>query len=200
MRALAEFLGHRLRDDEVSSLAFEVEKVYHGTPSGIDNTVIAFNRPIYFERRPNDNLIETFMVARPFMIAIGDTGVSSPTMYTVGEVRAAWQSDTARVEGIFDQIGTLVQSARRAIEAGTIESLGALMDRNHALLVELGVSSAELERLVEAARDGGALGAKLSGGGRGGNMIALVSPAMADPVCQALQAAGAKKTILTTIK
>lgn len=200
IRVLAEFLGHHLGDDEVSALAFEVEKVYHGTPSGIDNTVIAYARPVYFERSTTGNLIETFQVARPFMIAIGDTGVSSPTRYTVGEVRAAWQADPVRVERIFDQIGALVQSARRAIEAGAIEALGALMNRNHTLLAELDVSSVELERLVEAARQGGALGAKLSGGGRGGNMIALVSPEMAEPVRQALQAAGARNTILTTIK
>lgn len=200
IRALADFLGQRLLDEEVSTLAFEVERVHHGSPSGIDNTVIAFGRPVYFERRPDGNVIETLEVARPFLITIGDTGVSSPTLYTVGDVRAAWQADTERIERLFKQVGVLVKSARRAIEAGTIESMGALMDRNHALLTELGVSSIELDRLVHAARQAGALGAKLSGGGRGGNMIALVSADTAESVRQALHEAGAKNTIVTTIQ
>jgi mevalonate kinase len=200
VRALAEFLGHRLVDEEVSTLAFEVEKVHHGTPSGIDNTVIAFGRPVYFERGQGGNLIETFQVARPFLIAIGDTGVRSPTMFTVGDVRAAWQADTESIEHLFKQVGDLVKSARRAIEAGDIESIGALMDRNHALLTELGVSSIELEGLVQSARQAGALGAKLSGGGRGGNMIALVLADTAESVCRAMHEAGAKNTIVTTIQ
>lgn len=200
IRALADFLGHRLTDDEVCALAYEVEKVHHGTPSGIDNTVIAFARPIFFQRRPYGNQIEIFKVAKPFLIAIGDSGVNSPTVHTVGDVRAAWQADPERYEHLFAQVGALVQSARQAIEAGAIDRLGPWMDQNHALLAKIGVSSPELERLVAAAHKAGALGAKLSGGGRGGNMIALVTAETAEPVCQALQQAGAKKTILTTIQ
>lgn len=200
IRALAGFLGYPLTDEEVCSLAFEVEKIHHGTPSGIDNTVITFARPVYFERKQEGNLIEVLSLARPFAIAIGDTGVSSPTRNTVGDVRAAWQVEPERIDRLFDRVGTLVQSARQAMESGAIESLGSSMDENHALLAELGVSSIELERLVEAARRAGALGAKLSGGGRGGNMIALVSAETAEPVCQALRAVGAVNTIVTTIQ
>ena len=78
-------------------------------------------------------------------------------------------------------------------------ALGPLMDQNHALLQELTVSSGDLDRLVDAARRSGALGAKLSGGGRGGNMIALVHPKQAEAVAQALRQAGARHTIITTI-
>ena len=200
IRALAGFLGRRLRDEEVCSLAFEVEKIHHGTPSGIDNTVIAYARPVYFKRKQDGNLIEMFPVASPFTLAIGDTGVRAPTLNTVGDVRAAWFADPERVGSFFEQIGALVRSARQAIESGAIESLGSLMNKNHALLAELDVSSIELERLVAAARQAGALGAKLSGGGRGGNMIALVSAETVEPVCQALRAAGASNTIVTTIQ
>ena len=83
---------------------------------------------------------------------------------------------------MFDKIGDISFSARRAIEAGMYEWLGELMNENHTLLQKLTVSSPELDRLVEAARNAGAFGAKLSGGGRGGNMIALVKPEMAEPV------------------
>ena len=200
IRALADFLGHRLTDEEVCALTYEVEKVHHGTPSGIDNTVIALARPIFFQRRPDGNRIETFKVANPFLIVIGDSGINSPTVHTVGDVRAAWQADPERYEHLFAQVGALAQSARHAIEAGAIDLLGPWMDQNHALLAEIGVSSPELERLVSAAHQAGALGAKLSGGGRGGNMIALVTAETAEPVCQALRQAGANNTILTTIQ
>jgi mevalonate kinase len=200
IRALADFLGHRLTDEEVCALAYEVEKVHHGTPSGIDNTVIAFAKPIFFQRRPEGNRIETFKVARPFLIAIGDTGVNSPTVHTVGDVRSAWLADPERYERLFAQIGALVQSARQAIETGAIHLLEPWMDQNHALLAEIGVSSPELDRLVAVAHQAGARGAKLSGGGRGGNMIALVTAETAEPVCQALRRAGAKNIILTNVE
>ncbi|MBL8051702.1 MAG: mevalonate kinase, partial [Anaerolineales bacterium] len=89
--------------------------------------------------------------------------------------------------------------ARRSIESGKPELLGELMDHNHALLQEMTVSSPELDTLVSAAKDAGALGAKLSGGGRGGNMIALVEQARAESVASALISAGAKRTIITEI-
>jgi mevalonate kinase len=200
IRALSDFLGHRLTDAEVCALAYEVEKVHHGTPSGIDNTVIAFSRPIFFQRRPEGNQIESIRVAKPFQIAIGDSGIRAPTVLTVGDVRAAWQADPESYEYLFTQVGAIVQIARHAIESGEIDQLGPVMDQNHALLVDIGVSSPELERLVAAARQAGALGAKLSGGGRGGNMIALVTSETAEPVCQALRQAGANNTILTTIQ
>jgi mevalonate kinase len=174
--------------------------VHHGTPSGIDNTVIAFSRPIFFQRRPEGNQIESIRVAKPFQIAIGDSGIRAPTVLTVGDVRAAWQADPESYEYLFTQVGAIVQIARHAIESGEIDQLGPVMDQNHALLVDIGVSSPELERLVAAARQAGALGAKLSGGGRGGNMIALVTSETAEPVCQALRQAGANNTILTTIQ
>jgi len=79
------------------------------------------------------------------------------------------------------------------------EWLGELMNKNHALLQELTVSSPELDRLVEAARSAGALGAKLSGGGRGGNMIALVKSEMADTVSLVLKTMGAKNILVTPI-
>ena len=101
---------------------------------------------------------------------------------------------------IFTQIGVLVRQARQAIESGEWQRLGPLMDTNHALLQQMTVSSAELDQLVQVAKTAGAAGAKLSGGGRGGNMIALVRPETAQKVASALQLAGAKHTIITTIQ
>ena len=199
IRALSEFLGRRLPAERVSSLAYEVEKLHHGTPSGIDNTVIAYARPVYFVRQQDGNLIETFRVAKPFTILIADSGVPSPTAITVGDVRRAWQAEPDRYQRLFSTVGGIVRAARAAIESGEAGSLGPLMDENHALLCEIGVSSPELERLVRAARKAGALGAKLSGGGRGGNLIALVTPEIAGTVAQALRQAGATGIITTEV-
>jgi mevalonate kinase len=194
-RALSSFLGHPLSDEQTSAVAFEVEKIHHGTPSGIDNTVVTYNRPVYFVK---GQPIETFTIGAPFTLVIADTGVPSPTKIAVGDVRTAWQADPARYEAQFAEIGELVKAARGCIESDRIGELGRLMNDNHALLQRMGVSSPELDALVAAAQAEGALGAKLSGGGRGGNMIALAGD---DPGAleRALMAAGAKGVIRTEV-
>jgi mevalonate kinase len=197
LRAFSAFLGRPLPDDRVSALAFEVEKLHHGTPSGIDNTVITFARPVVFVQ---GEPIESLKVPQPFTIVIGDTGVSSPTAAAVGDVRQAWKARKAHFEAMFDSAGALAGAARQMIEAGQVESLGPLMDANHGLLCKIGVSSPELDRLVAAARRAGALGAKLSGAGRGGNMIALVPEKKAGAIARALEEAGAVRTIVTEVK
>jgi mevalonate kinase len=197
IRALSAYLSRSLTDAEVNSLAFEIEKLHHGTPSGIDNTVITYNRPVYFIK---GQPIQTFKVGKPFTIVIGDTGIPALTKESVGDVRRLWLRDTVNFENYFNEIAQIALIARRSIESGKPELLGELMDHNHALLQSLTVSSPELDKLVQAARDAGALGAKLSGGGRGGNMIALVEQAKADAVADELMSAGAKRTIITEIK
>ena len=196
IRAAAEFLGHPLPDEQVSALAFEIEKIHHGTPSGIDNTVVAYAQPVCFVR---GQPVELFTVARPFTLVIGDTGVAALTKESVGDVRKGWQADALRYERLFTAIRGVAQAARAAIEAGTPVKLGSLMDENHALLQKLEVSSPALDRLVGAAKAAGALGAKLSGGGRGGNMIALVEPGDSETVAAALLEAGAVNTIITEV-
>jgi mevalonate kinase len=196
IRALSSMVNRSLSNEEVNALAYEIEKLHHGTPSGIDNTVITYAKPVYFVR---GQPIQTFSVARAFTIVIGDTGRAAPTKESVGDVRKFWEVDKSRWEAVFDKVGGIVLDARKAIENGKWERLGALMDSNHALLQEMTVSSPELDRLVLAAKAAGAEGAKLSGGGRGGNMIALVKPEDAEKVASALLSAGARHTIVTTV-
>jgi mevalonate kinase len=195
-RALSAFLGRPLPDDRVSALAFDVEKLHHGTPSGIDNTVVTYEKPVYYLR---GQPLQTLRVSEPFRIVIGDTGIPSPTAVAVGDVRQVWIADRLTYEGIFDEIGRISEQARLAIEGGKVQALGPLMDENHRHLQRIGVSSRELDLLVEAARGAGASGAKLSGAGRGGNMIALVEPDGAASVADALQKTGARHTIVTII-
>jgi mevalonate kinase len=196
IRAFSAFLGRPLSDEHVCALAFDVEKIHHGTPSGIDNTVITYGKPVYFVKgKP----IETFTIPRPFTLVIGDTGIASPTAISVGDVRTAWQQDKDHYEAMFDAAGSIADSARQSLSIGLTETLGPLMNANHGILKKMGVSSPELDMLVETARAAGAGGAKLSGGGRGGNMIALATPTTAQRIAEKLQKAGAVRTTITTV-
>jgi mevalonate kinase len=195
-RALAAQLSYSMTEEEVNAFAYEIEKLHHGTPSGIDNTVVTYARPVYFVK---GQPMEIFQVGKPFTIVIADTGIPAPTKESVSDVRRLWLNDRSHWETVFDKIGEVSFTARRAIEAGKPDLLGELMDENHALLQRLTVSSAELDQLIEAARNAGALGAKLSGGGRGGNLIALVQPEIAESVSASLKEAGAKNTIVTQV-
>jgi len=194
IRALTAFLGQTMTQEQVSDLAYQIEVIYHGIPSGIDNTVVTFERPVYYIKGEE---IQILRLPVPFTILIGDTGVPSSTTVAVGDVRRAWQADRRHYETIFDAIGNIVNTARAAIENGEIETLAPLMDENHAYLRQLGVSSSQLDRMVVAAREAGALGAKLSGGGRGGNMIALAAQQDVENVALALQQNGAHRVIVT---
>jgi mevalonate kinase len=193
IRALAIYLDLTglATDQWISDLTYEVEKFHHGTPSGIDNTVVAYEQPVYFMRQEPQNLIETFELAQPLHLLVADTGVSSSTKAVVSDVRRAWQADPQRFEQIFDGCADIAIAGREAIQAGDQRAIGRLMSRNHELLVEMTVSSPQLDQLVAAAKSAGALGAKLSGGGRGGNMIALVAPEAEQAVHDALTQAGA---------
>ncbi len=196
-RALSAHLGMPLSDDQVSQLAYGTEALYHGTPSGIDNTVVTYACPVYFVKGQS---IETLRVGAPFTIVIGDTGIPAPTKESVADVRRLWEREIPHWEKSFDQVGDLAKRARVAIEAGAAPLLGDLMNQNHELLQTMTVSSPELDLLVHVARSTGALGAKLSGGGRGGNMIALVKPDRAEIIANALRTVGAKNTIITTVQ
>jgi mevalonate kinase len=196
VRALADAAGQQLSPADLSAIVFEVDRLHHGTPSGIDNSVICYEQPVYFVRGHPPQILS---VGKPFLLAIADSGIASPTKATVADVRQTWEREPARFQGVLDHIASIVEEARAAVEDGRPEALGPLMNDNHELLCEIGVSSPELEALATAARRAGAGGAKLSGGGRGGNLIALVTDATADPVSTALKAAGAVNVIVTAV-
>jgi mevalonate kinase len=193
IRAVSTFLGITLPDQQVSDLAYEVEKVYHGTPSGIDNTVIAFNRPVFFQR---GQPFATLHLAAPLTFVIADSGIKSRTVDVVTSVREDREKDPQRSDNMFQSIGEIAIAARGCLEEGTLARVGGLMAENHALLQELGVSCPELDLLVSSALQAGALGAKLCGAGRGGNVAALVEPEAAAEVRVALEAAGAVWTLV----
>ena len=197
IRALSAYLGNPLDDEKVNKIAYEIEKIHHGTPSGIDNTVVTYGKSIFFVK---DKPIELLNVAKPFTILIADTGIPAPTKESVADVRKLWEQNPSKMNALFAAVGSIVRMARQAVEGGHPEYLGALMNENHRILQEVGVSSPELDRLTEASLNSGAIGAKLSGGGRGGNMIALSTKEKAPAIAEALLHAGAKNVIVTKIR
>jgi len=197
VRALAAHLGASLTPGEVSELVYQTEMIHHGSPSGIDNAVIAFGQPLYFVR---GECAQVFAPGRPLTLLIADSGLRAATRDVVASVRERWQADPESYEAHFAAIGRLVRRARQAIAEGNLAELGRLMDANQEQLVAIDVSSPELDLLIAAARAAGALGAKLSGSGRGGNMIALVEDETQEAVRAALGAAGARSIVLTRVE
>jgi mevalonate kinase len=196
-RALIKHLGHWAASRTISELVYQAEILYHGTPSGIDNTVVAFEKPIFFVK---DEGWEVFWMAQPILLGIADTGIESSTRQVVGDLRQRHAADPLRYDALFDRVGEITRAARTALELGQQAAIGRLMDENHALLQELGVSSPALDQLVVAAREGGALGAKLSGAGWGGNVVALVTPETRGPVGMMLRLAGAVRVTVTEVR
>jgi mevalonate kinase len=187
-------------DGAVCDLTYLVEQIHHGTPSGIDNTVVAYERPVYFVRQRPANRIERLVVGQPLHFLVGDTGLRSSTRAVVSDVRRQWEADRQHFETIFSACGAIAAEARAVLERGDQQRLGALLTENHRWLQEMTVSDPALDRLVEAAGRAGALGAKLSGAGRGGNMIALVEPGQQASVRAALLAAGAVQVLASILQ
>lgn len=188
LRALAAYFRIELPPETISEMTFEVEKIHHGTPSGIDNTVIAWEKPVYFVKGDPP---ETFSIGTPLQLLIANSGIASSTREAVAEVRRRWLTTPRYYNVVFTCIGAIAKAARAAVEQGALQALGTLLNENHSLLNKIGVSLSELDAMVAAAQDSGALGAKLTGAGQGGNMIALVTEETIDTVERALERAGA---------
>ncbi len=195
-RALAATLDHSWDNETLNSIVYKIEQIHHGTPSGIDNTVVVYEKPVYFIR---NQPIVILTIGRPFALLIANTGLAASTRLAVGDVRKLYEAEPQRIQPIIDDIGKLAVAARQTIESGDAVQLGKIMNENHSLLQRLTVSCLELDTLVAAALNAGALGAKLSGGGRGGNMIALVTPETRENVKRALLQAGAVSVFATTV-
>ncbi len=196
VRALCQHFEQPLELECQSELVYEVEKIHHGTPSGIDNTVIVYDQPVYFIRGHQP---ERLSISGEFTFILADTGLPSNTGQIVGNVRNAWEQNQPTFDAIFIQIGQVAERAKSAIASGDVKSIGKLMDENQELLKQLGVSSETISGLLTTARDCGAYGAKLSGAGVGGIIITLVHPSASTTIVNALRDAGAVWTGVTKV-
>jgi len=174
-RAIAEEFKLDLSDERINDIAYEAEKAYAGTPSGIDNTAATYGGLIWFKRTlcGGPNIIEKLSIEGPVEIVIGNTGIVADTKEMVTGVAARRKKNAEKYDRLFKQAEELVFTARKALEDFDIRKVGELINENHCLLQEIEVSCEELDYLVNLAREEGAFGAKLTGGGGGGCMVAL---------------------------
>ena len=197
IRALCGFLGIEINNEDISEIAFQIEKLHHGTPSGIDNTVITYKKPIYFVK---DKPFKIVNIKNPFTLLIADSGVRSLTSEVVGGLREKYRKMPQNIDQEFNKTGEIVDKAYTCLTHGDYEDLGILMNQNQEILSTLGVSHKVLDHLIDVAVSHGAFGAKLSGAGQGGNIIALVENNKAPSIAEKLITAGAVKTIITEVK
>jgi len=190
VRAFDAELELGLDDSRVNAIAFECEKLAHGTPSGIDNTIATYAVPMTF-RNAESLHVEHLALPEPPPIIIACSSSPGLTVEQVAGVRARHDEHPARYEALFDEIDVLSQAGANALVRADYAELGMLMNICQGLLSAIQVSTAELEGMVQIARSAGASGAKLTGGGGGGSIIALC-PGRVPEVRSALASAGFK--------
>ena len=172
-RALNDEFNLGLSDEQINEAAYEGEKAYHGKPSGIDNTVSTYGGLLRYRRTDKGPEMTRIQVKKPVEIILGNTGITADTAQVVGEVRELKEAKPDWFKKVVEQYIEVVREAETTFGSSDWHRVGELMNRNHSLLKEITVSCEELDTLVNAATDAGALGAKLTGTGRGGIMIAL---------------------------
>ncbi|MDF1537721.1 MAG: mevalonate kinase [Candidatus Thorarchaeota archaeon] len=200
-RALSEEFNLGLSDEKVNEAAYEGEKGYHGTPSGLDNTASTYGGLVWYIRdlEGGPPKFKPIKLKEPVNLVIASTGITASTTEVVGDVRAKKDANPEWFEKISKEYENLVHEALTSLENQDLVKVGQLMNRNHELLQDITVSCKELDDLVKIARDNGALGAKMTGTGRGGNMIAItVDESARDTVAKALEEGGAAFVIKTT--
>jgi mevalonate kinase len=168
--AIDEALGIERSRTDLAKAALAWEKVFHGNPSGIDNTMSAIGGVALY--RKGDEL-RSLHSNKPLHLVIGYSGEPSSTKEMVASVGRQLENDRERVNKAFEGIEVLVRNAKLAIEAGDLVALGQLLDLNHTILSSLMLCTTKLDDMCQAARRAGALGAKMTGAGGGGCMFAL---------------------------
>ncbi|GAB2501483.1 mevalonate kinase [Alkalibacterium psychrotolerans] len=191
-RALYSLCERELTDSQLLTYVDLSEKIAHGNPSGLDARVTSSASPIYFKKgshfKPLDLNLEGYLIA-------ADTGVKGQTRLAVEGVARQMKDNPVSTKKIIQAIGQLSDKAKAAVETNQIEQLGLLLSKAHLYLKQLQVSSRQLDQLVDAALASNALGAKLTGGGRGGCMIALAkTQKQAEAIASDLMKNGAAQT------
>lgn len=188
IRAILDYYKIRASENEIFALTQSAERVAHGRPSGLDATATSASRPVRFS---SGEFSRMEINMRAWLI-LADSGCKGMTRVTVDALRARMDEQPDAVKNKLDELGAIANQAADDLALGRAADMGARMTRAHRILADLGVSTPQLDKLVRAALDHGALGAKLTGGGGGGCVIALAdTEAAAEQVSAALREAGA---------
>jgi mevalonate kinase len=187
--ALGALLKAKMSKEDVFRITYETEKAVHGTPSGVDPAISTFGGTLLFQM---DTGFKPLDAKAEIPLVVGDTGVERSTRIQVEKVRNLMETYPSLFEPLRKAAREVVLRAIDAFKNNDLGALGDLMNINHALLYGLGVSDESLEWLVNASRKAGALGAKLTGAGGGGCMIALAKNERIEQVLEAIMRAGGR--------
>ncbi len=174
-RALNDSFKLDLDDEKINEAAYEGEKAYHGTPSGIDNTASTYGGLIWFVKNLSGekNTMDLLQSPKKMLLVIANSGITASTTEVVADVRRLKEENPKKFDKIFSKYKNLAEEAKKALLDGDILVIGNLMNQNHKLLQEITVSGGINDKLVNLALKNGAIGAKMTGTGRGGLVIAL---------------------------
>jgi len=172
VKAFAAYKNLQLNKEQINRFAFEGEKVFHGNPSGIDNTMATYGGILLY-KKGDEPIKQHIDIDHSFIFVIGFTGKLSPTAKMVAEVKKLKEDDPEKFQNLLVEATEITYKGLAALEKGKIEELGKLMNENQKLLSQIGVSDEKNDLMVSLMLQAGALGAKLTGGGGGGCCIAL---------------------------
>ena len=192
-RALNDTFDLNLDDEKVNQAAYEGEKAYHGTPSGIDNTASTYGGLIWFVKNLNDgkNTMDLLQSLKKMPLVIANSGITASTTEVVADVRRLKEENPNKFEKIFNDYKQLAIKAKKALLDGNIITVAELMNKNHTLLQEITVSGDINDKLVDITLNNGAIGAKMTGTGRGGLVISLAeNEKVQDEIAGAIEKAG----------
>ncbi len=192
-RALNDSFNLNLDDEKINDAAYEGEKAYHGTPSGIDNTASTYGGLIWFVKNLSGgkNTIDLLQSPIKIPLVMANSGITASTAEVVADVRRLKGENPEKFEKAFREYKRLAEEAKNALLEGDITTIGNLMNQNHKLLQEITVSGEVNEKLVEIALKNGAIGAKMTGTGRGGLVIALAeSEEIQEKIAKAVEKEG----------
>lgn len=195
-RGVTNWAGVQLTTAGLFDIVQEAERVAHGNPSGLDARAVSSNGAIRFDF----GAVSAVKIGAPLSFVLADSGVAGSTAEAVGAVRTRREADPEGMESLFTHLADIAEEAVDVLASGNRVKIGERMSEAHEVLHQIGVSSDVLDSLVEAAMRGGALGAKLTGGGLGGCIIALAhSDAHAEQLGSILREAGATRTWTATV-
>ncbi|MEE2756560.1 MAG: mevalonate kinase [Myxococcota bacterium] len=188
LRGLADFQRQKLAEPDLLFHAQEIEKLFHGNPSGLDHTVAATGHCLHFlaGKKPT---FETIHLKTTIPLVVAWTPRRGTTADAVYSLRERWAASRSHYDSLFSQMGNISLAGRAALEVGDLTQLGQLFQDNHRCLQACGVSDPSNDQMVDIAIAQGALGAKLTGAGQGGAVIALC-PHEPHRVVQAMAEAG----------
>ena len=192
VRTFFDYYRQSLNRDELLKWADIEEQVTHRSPSGLDAATVSSDSPLWFIKGQDGSQFDWQLDAT---MVIADTGIKGATKEAITAVKQRLASQPESTNRLIEHLGQLASATKTVLINNEVMKLGAILNAAQHDLGQLGVSDQTLDQLINAANENGSLGAKLTGGGRGGCLFAITHTAMgARKLAAALTAAGAKTT------